>query len=401
MNLIILTTESFPYGLAGTNRILSYSKGIVELGHTVSVICLRPTEKISRGIRNKEIRGYYNGIAYEYAPQTTVWPESGKKRMYKFWLIVKGLAYSYKILKKKQNKQKIDAVLLYSNNTISIIYFYIITRLLAVPYIQEKSEYPFILRKSKNVFLKKLAGFYINHIYKCFDAMIIETKTLMDFYKPKLREEAKVLIVPMTVEPERFIGIKKETGKPNLITYCGNLREADGISILIRSFKILLKNHNNVKLQLIGNINNNPDYIKYKEIIRSLDIPDGKVLFTGRIDREQVPKYLINSTILVLASPKSMRSTGSLPSKLGEYLATGNPVVITKVGEIPDYLVDGESAFLAEPGNAEMFAKKLELALDNPELAQKIGKKGQKVAFDHFNYKSQAKRIINFIENLN
>jgi hypothetical protein len=39
--------------------------------------------------------------------------------------------------------------------------------------------------------------------------------------------------------------------------------------------------------------------------------------------------------------------------------------------------------------------------LSNPELAKKVGIEGQKVALNNFNYKFQAERIINFIEQMN
>ena len=49
--------------------------------------------------------------------------------------------------------------------------------------------------------------------------------------------------------------------------------------------------------------------------------------------------------MLVLARPDNIQAKGGFPTKLGEYLATGNPVVVTKVGEIPNYLIDGVNAF--------------------------------------------------------
>ena len=61
-----------------------------------------------------------------------------------------------------------------------------------------------------------------------------------------------------------------------------------------------------------------------------------------------MPKYLCNAKLLALARPDSIQAQGGFPTKLGEYLATGRPVVVTKVGEIPDYLEDGVNAFLSD-----------------------------------------------------
>jgi hypothetical protein len=45
MNIAILCDFPFPNGLAATNRIISYSKGLVNFGNTVTVYVYRPTEK--------------------------------------------------------------------------------------------------------------------------------------------------------------------------------------------------------------------------------------------------------------------------------------------------------------------------------------------------------------------
>lgn len=399
MKLIILTTEPFPVGMAATNRILSYSKGIVELGHTVEVIALRPTEKESREIRNPNVKSQYNGIKYEYSAGTTIWPDSGKKKFRKVYYIMKGLVNSVKIIKKADTSEKVDALLLYSNSFIHIVFFFFVSSLLNIPYLHEKSEYPSVLHK-RTKGGKRFANYYVNHIYKVFDAMIIETATLIKYYKPKLRRKAKILRVPMTVDPQRFDNIN--TLKPELnnsITYCGNLRDADGITILIKAFQIVSSRYKKIKLTLIGDIDNNPDYNSYLELINKFGL-NNKVIFKGRIGRDEVPIFIFNSAVLVLASPNSPRSNGSMPSKLGEYLATGKPVVITKVGEIPDYLKDGESAYLAEPDSVESFAEKLEEVFADPDKAKIVGQNGKKVALQHFNYLHQAKRMIEFFESL-
>ncbi len=59
---------------------------------------------------------------------------------------------------------------------------------------------------------------------------------------------------------------------------------------------------------------------------------------------------------LFFHGPDSKQAQGGFPTKLGEYLATGNPVCATTVGEIPDYLVDGESVYFAVPGSVDSFA---------------------------------------------
>jgi len=45
MKIAIITNESFPSGMATTNRIHSLAKGLILYGDFVEVLCVRPTEE--------------------------------------------------------------------------------------------------------------------------------------------------------------------------------------------------------------------------------------------------------------------------------------------------------------------------------------------------------------------
>jgi glycosyltransferase involved in cell wall biosynthesis len=92
-----------------------------------------------------------------------------------------------------------------------------------------------------------------------------------------------------------------------------------------------------------------------------------------------------------------LQSTGGFPTKLGEYLATGKPVVVTKVGDIPKYLEDGVSAYLVVPDDNKAFAEKLEFVLGNYANALKTAQCGIELTKSVFNYKVQSKRIQDYL----
>ena len=104
---------------------------------------------------------------------------------------------------------------------------------------------------------------------------------------------------------------------------------------------------------------------------------------------------------MALSRPDSHQAQGGFPTKLGEYLATGNPVCVTSVGEIPDYLKDNLSAFMARPGDVDSFADALDRAVCDETNAKKVGVNGRKVAEECFNDEIQAKKLSEFLkENL-
>lgn len=113
-----------------------------------------------------------------------------------------------------------------------------------------------------------------------------------------------------------------------------------------------------------------------------------------------MPQILKNATVLALDRPDSLQAQCGFPTKLGEYLLTENPVVVTKVGDIPLFLKDGETALLAEERNPYEFSSKLLWALDHPAEAIEIGKAGAQVAMREFNYLNETKRLLKPYNNM-
>ncbi len=181
------------------------------------------------------------------------------------------------------------------------------------------------------------------------------------------------------------------------VCYCGSLTmQKDGVDILIMSFAKVAMRFPGIHLLLIGKADTPEDEIYLRKLVSDLRIEE-KVLFIGKIPRNEIPPYLCNADVLALARPRSMIADAGFPSKLTEYLATGQPVVATKVGEIPLFLMDGVNAYLAEPDSPEDFADKITYVLDNYYSAKKVGEKGKELTKTFFNYNYQAKRILDFL----
>ena len=125
-----------------------------------------------------------------------------------------------------------------------------------------------------------------------------------------------------------------------------------------------------------------------------------KVFWKGEFSREKIPQIIKNANLLVLPRPDSKQAQGGFPTKLGEYLATSNPVCATTVGEIPNYLTDEKSVFFAEPGSIDSFANAMQKALNNQEAAKLIGKMGCEVAKTSFNKDIQSAILYNFLKQL-
>ena len=234
-----------------------------------------------------------------------------------------------------------------------------------------------------------------NFHYHLFDGYLIMTTFLIDYFQKKYPSKL-IIHVPMTVDLNRFL--QKPKKKQKELTYIGSLNnDKDGVNILIESFAIIYKKFPDYFLALYGDSNNLNYYV---DLANKRGIPKNKIVFYGQIANKFIPEKLSNSSLLLLARPNSIQAQNGFPTKLGEYLASAIPTVITSVGEIPNYLKDGESSYIATPGDINSFASKMEEALNNYERAIQVGLNGRKVAEKYFNNSLQSKKIINFLNEL-
>ncbi|MFC1806933.1 glycosyltransferase [Candidatus Omnitrophota bacterium] len=89
-------------------------------------------------------------------------------------------------------------------------------------------------------------------------------------------------------------------------------------------------------------------------------------------ERFDIPNILNGSDIFVLTSRSE-----SLPNAVMEAMAVAKPVIATKVGGVPELVVDGETGLLVESGDTENLVKSTMKLLKNEDLRRDMGKKGR------------------------
>ena len=229
--------------------------------------------------------------------------------------------------------------------------------------------------------------------------MFVISTALKKYYVSLGVPEDKIEIVNMTVDPNRFLGIRRQPTE-KYIAYCGTAsNNKDGVDELIKSFAIVHKSHPEVKLYIIGKTPDKADAFGNIKLIEELGIKEN-VIFTGIVSAAEMPQMLKNAIVLALDRPNSLQAQCGFPTKLGEYLLTQNPVVVTNVGDIPLFLKDGETALLSKERDPQEFSSKLIWALEHPSEAAEIGKSGCQVALREFNYLKETNKIVNAIKRL-
>lgn len=258
----------------------------------------------------------------------------------------------------------------------------------------EYSEYPPLMYGNAITGKLRLKSFLYN-TRKQTGIFVISNKIKQYLTENNVAPE-KVHVINMTVDGDRFANLKKQDTEP-YICYCGTVSNfKDGVDTLLEAFGKIANDIPGIKLHILGSRPFEADNKKNDAIIEKYGIKD-RVHMPGAVPGNEMPQYLMNAQAVVLARPNNIQAAYGFPTKLGEYLMTGNPVVVTRVGELEDFLEDGKSAIFATPGDANDFADKLKWVLQHPQEAKAIGANGKKVAEASFNYKIEGKKIANIL----
>lgn len=364
--LYIVCNCYLPTG-ASTNRILAVVKGLNERNICVKMLFIYPDSQLSK------VHGDYPNIEFIY-----LW---GNGRGRKLSII---LSSYIRLLKYLRN-----------NNNIFTNY----PKLMCLPLglfninlFHERTEHPDVVRNTKSYLSNILNRIYLYNCRKLKGLFVI-TNNLKEYFISQGVKSDRISVVNMVVDPDRFEGLGLIKQEDRYIAYCGTVSIGkDGVDCLIESFKIVADKIADVKLYIIGGFISAKDKDSIYRSVENYGLND-RIVFTGRVLPEKMPYVLKGAKALVLARSDNKQATYGFPTKLGEYLLTENPVVITRTGEINLFLEDMKSALIAVPNNIDSISQKIIWALENETEAMIIGKEGKEVALRSFNYKIEAEKI--------
>ena len=389
--LLLLEYNPFVKNGASANRFQGLVQGLRVRGVNVDVAV------VGGVVNSTELKDYHQGVIY-----------LSRSNRYSYWQArlnkyVFNNVHKY-IAKRRFNRldlTKYDYIWLTNSSTVFDV-FYGSGKSVSCKTFMELNEFQDIHKEEGHTsnFLQRVYGSkseksFLNVVSKV-DCFAIMTKTLMEHYRKMAKPDARFVHLPMTVDLKRFQNVPETVAyrKP-YIAYTGTFNNAkDGVDVLIKSFGKIAAQYPDLHLYLAGFWHY--DVPMQEKLVNELGLTD-RVTYLGVLYKEQVPAFVCNADLLVLSRPDSHQAQGGFPTKLGEYLATGNPVCVTKVGEIPDYLEDNVSAFLATPGDADSFADAMDRALRNPENAKTVGLAGRRVAEKSFNLEIQSDKLCQFL----
>jgi glycosyltransferase involved in cell wall biosynthesis len=110
------------------------------------------------------------------------------------------------------------------------------------------------------------------------------------------------------------------------------------------------------------------------------------VILTGWVDHSLAPDYVAAADLAIYPYRDSLINRSKCSAKIIEYMAMGLPVVATRVGQNVEYIEQGTSGLLAEPGDADSFAQMMLAVLFDPQKAKAMGEAARQRVWARFDW---------------
>lgn len=384
---LIYTTGDFPYGMAPENLVRQMSLGLQYHKTRVKVVRVR-------------------GKSYNQNNNTGV---ESSDLLFKIRVsneIIKviefiGILFAIPIsLIRNYFKQKPDVVILYGVEYFYFVLpFWILSRILKFKIIRIVTDY---YKKSTivPVWWKKPKLFFYQLQFKKFDkyldGIVSLSNYMSDYAKKNGVNPDKVIVIPHFIDIAGFCRGKSINHNPQLfrIGYCGTIVSTNGIYDLIEAFRIIHNKYPNTELLIIGQ-QASTEKIKIIDLITPFN---GAAKITGLLNAEDVSNALLTCNVLVNPRKPSLAAEAGFPTKLGEYFATGIPVIATRVGDLKNYFLHEQELMLVNPDQPKEIVDAIMFLLKNSNKAQEIGIKGFEWGKTNLDYKKNTYKLLEFIK---
>jgi colanic acid/amylovoran biosynthesis glycosyltransferase len=160
---------------------------------------------------------------------------------------------------------------------------------------------------------------------------------------------------------------------PPLIVAIGRLIVKKGFANLIRACALLVERGRLFQCEIFGE---GPLENQLLGQIEESGLKD-LVQLPGPKPQHQLRERLAAANVFVLPSvPEAEGGMDNLPTVIMEAMATGLPVVSTRIGGIPEMVIDNETGFLVRPDDPVLLADAIEKVINDRSLGQKLGQAG-------------------------
>jgi glycosyltransferase involved in cell wall biosynthesis len=202
-------------------------------------------------------------------------------------------------------------------------------------------------------------------------------------------------------DPRRFSPDRDD--KRRGVLFVGRITPHKGVDRLIRALPP------GTELTVAGSTGHDPAWPErdYPRLLRQLAASaPGRVTFAGPVADEDLPRLMRRHAIVALPSVaytcygRHVPVSELLGLSVIEAMASGTPVVCSRIGGVPEVVDDGRTGILAPPGDVDALRDGLATLLADHERRDALGRAARDMACERFTWTACAQRCLESYETL-
>ena len=248
--------------------------------------------------------------------------------------------------------------------------------------------YGLMVGNAKGSLISKLACFLNNCYVSSFDRYVLLTSQMNERVNPKRKPHIVMEALCDLSMAEQQVK-NEEKASPRTVIYAGGIHERYGLKMLAEAF--VKADIPDARLVYYGS---GP----YVEEFRKLCAEHPNLEYRGVAPNEEIVAEELKATLLVNPRPTTEEFTiYSFPSKNMEYMASGTPLLTTKLPGMPQEY--HQYVYLFEEESILGYADTLRKVLSQPaDILYEKGVLAKRFVLQKKNYVAQAQRVIELLE---
>lgn len=202
---------------------------------------------------------------------------------------------------------------------------------------------------------------------------------------------AKLRVVRCGIDADAFrpVARPEPRGGSMRVLHVGRLVPVKGHAILLEALAELTAAGINVTATLVGD---GPERANLERLAEELGLAD-QVTFAGSVGQDEIRSHYACADVFCLPS-----FAEGVPVVLMEAMASGLPVVATRVTGVPELVEEGVSGLLATPGRSDEITSALERVATAPELRASMGRAGREKVIADFDLRQSTADLHGIFE---
>lgn len=185
-------------------------------------------------------------------------------------------------------------------------------------------------------------------------------------------------VILNSIRPEDYAGGIQDLQLPRpVIGSLAVFKNKKGLEVLLCAFSMLLQHYPSAHLLLAGFVIAEEQQ-RFDTLVAKYNL-SGKITITGRVQRQDVLRYLRGMDVFAFTSLHD-----GCPNTVLEAMLAGTPIVATRAGAVQELIEDGKHGLLVQPGSATELRDALLNMLDAATDRQQYGKQAQERVLAEF-----------------